>query len=355
MNEMKPIRAGLVPAMLGLALIAVLTGCSVPESAVYADRGEEETGERVLAVVGDVEITETEVTDLMASQLKKLEQERYGLLKQGVDRLVADRLVELEAEKRGITVEELIDQEVVAKVPEPTDEQVDSFYEQQKSRIRQPKEEVVGQIREYLLGQSRGEVNAGFVANLKAEHGYQLMLEPIRTTVVTEGFPVKGPEDAPVTIVEFSDFECPYCARVNPALDQVMNNYGGKVRLVFRHFPLSTHANAQKAAEASLCAREQDKFWQMHDAMFKEQRSLGVEQLKEKAARLELDTAAFNECLDSSRHAEAVMADLQSGLEVGVTGTPAFFINGRVLSGAQPYDEIAKIIDEELAMRKEGS
>jgi len=341
--------------MLSFALIIVLTGCSVPEAAVYADRGETETTDRVLAVVGDLEITEAEVTDLMAAQLGKLEQERYSILKQGVDSLVADRLVELEAEKRGITVEELIAQELEAKVSEPTDAEVDAFYEQQKARIRQPKEEVVGQIREYLSSQRRSEVNATLVADLKADHGYQLLLEPIRTSVESEGFPAKGPEDAPVTIVEFSDFECPYCARVNPALDQVMSNFGGKVRLVFRQFPLSIHANAQKAAEAALCAREQDKFWQMHDAMFKEQRSLGVEQLKEKAARLELDTEAFNECLDSSRHAEAVMADLQTGIELGVTGTPAFFINGRFLSGAQPYDEIAKIIDEELAMQSKGS
>ena len=355
MNDIKSIRAGWVPAMLGLALIIVLTGCSVPEAAVYADRGETETTDRVLAVVGDQEITEAEVTDLMAAQLKKLEQERYSLLKQGVDRLVADRLVELEAAKRGVSVEELMDQEVVAKVSAPTDEEVDAFYEQQKARIRQPKEEVAGQIREYLSSQRRSEINATLVTDLKAAYGYQLLLEPIRTSVDTAGFPARGPEDAPVTIVEFSDFECPYCARVNPALEQVMGNFGGKVRLVFRQFPLATHANAQKAAEAALCAREQDKFWQMHDAMFKEQRSLGVEQLKEKAARLELDTTAFNECLDSSRHAEAVMADLQAGIELGVTGTPAFFINGRFLSGAQPYDEIAKIIEEELAMQSKGS
>jgi len=113
------------------------------------------------------------------------------------------------------------------------------------------------------------------------------------------------------------------------------------------------HPNAQKAAEASLCADEQGKFWQMHDALFKEQRSLAVEQLKEKAARLELDTVAFNECLDTSRHADAVIADFQAGSDLGVSGTPALFINGRFLSGAQPYEALAKVIDEELAMKKD--
>ena len=351
MNDKKPFRADVLPAFLGLALIVGLTGCSVPEAAVYADRGQE-TGDPVLATVGELEVTESEVADLMASQLRKLEQDRYNLLKQGLDQLVADRLMELEAKKRGITVQQLVAEEVEAKVPAPTDEDVDAFYEERKARIRQPKEEIVGQIREFLLRQRQSETHAILVAKLKTEYGYEIMLEPIRTDVVSAGFPAKGPEDAPVTIVEFSDFECPYCARVNPALQQVMEKYGDKVRLVFRQFPLNIHPNAQKAAEASLCAREQDKFWQMHDAMFKEQRSLGVEQLKEKAARLELDTAAFNECLDSSRHAEAVIADLQAGSAVGITGTPAFFINGRFLSGAQPFDEIARVIDEELAMQK---
>jgi len=340
--------------IMGLALTIMLIGCSVPEAAVYAERGQD-SDDPALAVVGDSQITESEVIDLMASQLMAVEQERYKLLKQGLDQLVAERLVELEASKRGVTVDELVAQEVTAKMAAPTDEQVDAFYEERKDRIRQPKEEVAGQIREYLVAQRQNEANANLVAELKAEYGYQLLLAPVRVSVDAEGFPAKGAENAPVTIVEFSDFECPYCARVNPALDQVMRNYGDKVRMVFRQFPLSIHSNAQKAAEASLCAREQDKFWQMHDAMFKEQRSLGVEQLKEKAARLELDTAAFNECLDSSRHADAVLADLKAGSALGVSGTPAFFVNGRFLSGAQPYEEIAKLIDEELAMQKEGS
>ena len=346
-------RTGFV--VLGFAVTVLLAACSVPEAAVYADRGEAAADDQVLAVVGGADITETEVEDLMEAQLMKVEQERYNLIKQGLDRLIADRLMEMEAKQRGVTVEELVAQEVEAKVTEPTDEEVDAFYEERKARMRQPKDQVAEQIREYLLRQRENQVNSNMVAELKKKHGYQLLLEPIRVSVVADGFPAKGPEDAPVTIVEFSDFECPYCARVIPALDEVVETYGDKVRLVFRQFPLNIHPNAQKAAEAALCARDQDKFWQMHDAMFKEQRSLGVEQLKEKAARLGLDATAFNECLDSSRHADAVLADLKAGSDVGVSGTPALFINGRFLSGAQPFAAIAKLIDEELATQKPGS
>ena len=158
-----------------------------------------------------------------------------------------------------------------------------------------------------------------------------------------------GPIDAPVTIVEFSDFQCPFCSRVIPTLKQIEESYGDKVRLVFRQFPLHRlHPQAQKAAEASLCADDQGKFWEMHDAMFADQRGLAVDSLKAKAAELELDTATFDECLDSGKYAERIETDLAEGAAVGVTGTPAMFINGRFLSGAVPYEQIAAVIDQEL-------
>ena len=242
-------------AVGGILLITLLTGCSVPEAAVFADRGEE-ADEGVLAMVGDIAITQAEVEELMAAQLMKVQQERYNLIKQGVDRLAADRLLEAEANQRSISVEELLAMEVEAGVEVPTDEEIDAFYEERKARIRQPKEEVAEQIRDYLTQQRESEIHSQLVGQLKQEHGYRLMLEPIRLSVAAEGFPAKGPGDAPVTIVEFSDFECPYCSRVNPALAEVIDTYGEKVRLVFRQFPLNIHANAQKAAEASLCAEE---------------------------------------------------------------------------------------------------
>lgn len=356
MSNRERVSTTMIPAVLGLIAIVLTIACAGPESAVYAERGQPQAEAGVLAVAGGVEITETEVAELLAAQLRKIEMERYELLKQGTDQLVAERLLELEAKQRDMTLDELISQEVEAKVDEPTEAEIDAFYEERKARIRQPKEEVAGQIRDFLLGQRLEAVQGELIEGLKKKHGYQLLLAPIRVTVAADGFPAKGPADAPVTIVEFSDFECPYCARVNPALDDVVEKYGDDVRLVFRQFPLmNIHPNAQKAAEASLCANEQGKFWEMHDAMFKEQRSLGVEQLKEKAARLDLDASAFNECLDSSRFAEAVMADLRAGTELGVSGTPAFFINGRFMSGAQPFDALAAIVEEELELRKRES
>jgi protein-disulfide isomerase len=176
-----------------------------------------------------------------------------------------------------------------------------------------------------------------------------------RVAVATEGHPSRGAVDAPVTIVEFSDFECPFCARVGPILRQLEEAYGGKVRRVYRQFPLVTlHPRARKAAEASLCADEQQRFWEMHEALFEQPLALEPSDLSAKAQRLGLDMQRFGACLDSGRFSARVEQDLQEGVRVGVTGTPAVFINGRMVSGARPYADFARIIDEELA-RASGS
>ena len=160
-----------------------------------------------------------------------------------------------------------------------------------------------------------------------------------------------GSADAPVTIVEFSDFQCPYCAKFYfETFGQLHEKYikSGKVKFAYRHFPLSFHENAQKAAEASECAREQNKFWEYADKLFANQKSLGTESLKKYAAELGLDAKKFNECLDSGKAAPLVQADLSDGLEMGVSGTPAFLINEKLISGAQPFSAFETVIEQEL-------
>lgn len=160
--------------------------------------------------------------------------------------------------------------------------------------------------------------------------------------------PSLGPEDAPVTIIEFSDFQCPYCAAAVPTIEQVMSAYPSEVRLVFRAFPLPFHDNAYKAAEAGFCADEQGQFWPMSDWMFGHQDQLALTYLKQEAMTLGLDSAQFDACLDSGQYTSRVEEDIQAGEEAGVSGTPTFFINGRLLLGAQPFESFKKIIDEEL-------
>ena len=164
--------------------------------------------------------------------------------------------------------------------------------------------------------------------------------------------PFKGNENAPVTIIEFADFQCPFCKRFfDDALSQLEKEYinTGKVKLVYRDFPLtSIHPVAQKASEASECANEQGKFWEYHDSIYNNQDSLSLENLKQWAVDLKLDTNKFNDCLDSGKYEDEVNNDLQDGVNAGVTGTPSFFINGKQLSGAQPFSAFKSVIDQEL-------
>ena len=301
----------------------------------------------VLARVDGVAITEEAVKDSIAGQLLKLERDRHDLIRQTVETQVRNALLDAEAKNRGVTREELIEADVNAKLSEVSTEQIDAFYEERKGQIRASKERVEQQIRRAILYEE-------FIGNLEAAADIQILTEPFRVEVVAEG-PRKGPADAPVTIVEFSDFECPYCSRVNPSIQKIRENYGDKVQIVFRQFPLGMHKNARKAGEASLCANEQGKFWQMHDGMFNDQKNLGVSGLKSIAASIaELDAETFDECLDSDKYAETVENDVQAGARAGVGSTPAFFINGRYLSGAQPYESFAEIIDDELARSGSG-
>lgn len=161
--------------------------------------------------------------------------------------------------------------------------------------------------------------------------------------------PVLGPADAPVTIVEFSDYECPFCGRFfEQTLPVLRNKFGDKIRLVYKDFPLPMHANAPKAHEAAHCAGEQGKYWQYHDLLFQNQRALGPDQLRDYARRLNLDEGKFNVCLDGSKYAERVSRGRNLGSESGVTGTPTFFINGEMLVGAQPSDVFVAAIERAL-------
>jgi protein-disulfide isomerase len=295
---------------------------------------------KVVANVAGKPITEADVQAANAN-------EYHQFLENGMKQLVQDRMVEAEAQAKGVDKDKLLADSV--KAPEITDKDIDAFYEQNKAQIppTMTKEQVAPRIKQYLEQQKQFEAKQAFMKSLEDKYKVDYLLEPLRIEVAATG-PAKGPATAPVTIVEFSDFQCPFCSRLVPTIEQVRAKYGDKVRIVFRQFPLSIHPNAQKAAEASLCALEQGKFWEMHDAMFKDQQGLGVDGLKAKAAAIGLKADAFNSCLDSGKFASKVAEDVAAGTKVGVSGTPAMFVNGRMISGAVPIDQITPVIDEEL-------
>jgi protein-disulfide isomerase len=200
-----------------------------------------------------------------------------------------------------------------------------------------------------MIDQARSYYRSAMVEMLKKQFPVKIFLDPVRTEVATAGFPSQGPDHAAVTIVEFADFQCPFCGGLFPTLKSVEKNYPDTVRIVYRQFPLtSIHPFAQKAAEASLCANDQNRFWEFHDSMFGNQEHLAVDDLKKRAVDLKLDTSSFNACLDSGAKAIAIKKDIDDGSQAGVSGTPAMFINGRYLSGNQPYADIRDVIDDEL-------
>ena len=305
-----------------------------------------------LATLNGQAITRADVMEVTGSQLRELEQQEYNLLKQGVESIANRRLVEAAAKAAGKTLDEYIASEIDAKVPAPTEEEVQAFYERYKNHQNlrgKSLEEVRGMIVDNISGNKKQELINGMLGRLRSGAKLNILLDPPRIEVGTgENNPSWGPKDAKVTIVEFSDFQCSFCRRVESTLEKVKEVYGDRVRFVFRDFPLSFHPQAQKAAEAGGCAHDQGKFWQLSKLLFENQQALSVGDIKNYASQAGLDVARFSQCLDSDKYREEVLADMRAGQAVGVTGTPAFFINGRMLSGAASFEQFAEIIDDEI-------
>jgi len=309
--------------------------------------GVSEAGDDILARVEGTEITGTDVKRFNPSEFMSLERQLHDLRTQTLESAIHEELIGLEAAAQDMEPEEYLSEELAGPVENPTDEEVEAFYRER--RLQGSLESLTPQIRAYLMNQAQTDRFTVLMSQLESQYSVERILEPFRVEVESEGSPAKGPEDAPVTIVEFSDFQCPYCRTMLPALERVEEVYGDQVRIVFRQFPLTQlHPEAMEAAEASLCAEEQGRFWDMHDAMFANQRALGTDQLKATARELGLDGEAFDECLDTNRHVERIVSDLQAGQAVGVRGTPMTFINGRALSGTVSFEALAEVIDDEL-------
>ncbi len=330
------------------ALVLALASLTAPACAADSKPQPAAAAPEILAEVAGQPVTLADVEELIRPQLAELDKQRNALIEQALERVVEDRILAAEAKARGVSVEDFLAAEIDAKVGQIGDAEVDAFYAENQGRINRPLAEIRPQIAQFLGDQKRETLRSDLVGALRGKHGAKILMEVDRVEVAEGNGPAKGPVGAPVTLIEFSDFECPYCSRVVPAIEEVVATYGDQVRVVFRQFPLNIHPRAQKAAEASLCANDQGKFWELHDAMFANQRALGVDQLKAHAGQLGLDQAAFDSCLDSGKYAAQVATDLAEGQRAGVSGTPAMFVNGRFISGAVPFATLSRVIDDEL-------
>ena len=336
---MKPL---IIAAVAALALVACNKGATPAASPEAQAAGVGLDPNLVVATYGDgKKITLGELDTKIAKDL-------FELRRKHLESMVIESLLNQEASKVGKTEEQFLKDLEDKLAPPVTDEEVNQIYEANKAAFGgRPLEEIKPMIVGRMRQEKAQSAVVAYFEKLKTDAKVKLSLPEPRVTVAATG-PSKGPAAAPVTIVEFSDFQCPYCSRASKTAEQVLTAFAGKVRLVFRDYPLPFHDKAKKAAEAGHCADEQGKFWEMHNWMFDHQDKLDVAGLKEGAKSLGLDAAKFDPCLDSGKFAKAVDDNMNDGQKAGVSGTPAFFVNGKLLSGAQPFEAFKESIEAEL-------
>ena len=305
---------------------------------------------RVLANVNGRQITSADVEESLRPLVYGVQEQVYKLRAQEVELRVNDLLLDQEAKRRGVMPKALLDAEVVSKVPAVTEADAQKFYDENRARIDGDFAKTKEQIMDYLREVAERKAQTDFAARLRAAAEVRTFLAAPAAPVykiATDGQPSKGNPAAAVTLVEFTDYQCPSCAVAQPMIQRLIAEYGDRVRLVVRDYPLPQHADAQKAAEAAEAAREQDKYWEYTTLLYQNQSALQVEKLKEYASRVGLDRAKFDAALDSGRYADSVLRDLQDGERVGVGGTPTLYVNGVRVERAT-YELLKAAIDAAL-------
>ena len=305
----------------------------------------------VVATVGSHKITEAELDAKIKPEMAALESKVYDLKHQALESMADEYLLEQAAKRDKLTVPDYLKKAIGDKTPQVSEADAHKYYDQRKGPGTPPFDQIKTRLIAALQNQSDQEQREKVLAALRKETPTKILITAPRVEVASAGHPSLGSADAPITIVEFSDFQCPFCKRVEPALKQVREKYGDKVRLVYMDFPLPMHGHALDAAKAGRCAAEQGKFWPYHDAMFADQSRQSPADLKATAKSLGLDTAKFDTCFDQAKYEAGVRADMEQGKQLGIDGTPAFFINGRMLVGAQPVENFDQMIDEELSSK----
>ena len=265
-----------------------------------------------------------------------------------LDQFVEDYLLDEQAKKEGLTVDQLFDLHVNKTIDtkEPPEEALHLFYEGVDTQ--QPYEAVRDQIIASIKQRRIAKARAAYIESVKKNAKIAIHLAPPRAQIDLKGSDIRGPQDAKVTLVEYADFECPYCQQIQPTLEKLETEYKGRLAFVYKDVPLPMHSHAQKAAEASHCAGEQGKYWEYHDRLYLTRR-LEIADLKEHARTLKLDGEAFDKCLDTGKYFDQVRNSLNEGQRLGIEGTPSFFMNGAFFSGGLAYDQLKSMVDQELA------
>ena len=306
-----------------------------------------EAGEKVVASIGSRSITLRQVEQAIALPLFQADQQRSQLLHQALQQLIDEELLKIEASRKGVTVSQLVadasQSDSIARLANlPASVKRLSPAKTESSTDREPPSDP----------QEQARLRQALLVALRRQENIRLYLPvpkaPILSVSVDDD-PSVGPADAPITIVEFSDFQCPYCQKSVATLKELRRLYGDKIRVVYRDYPGPNHPQAASAAEAAQCAGDQGKFWEYHDALFNHQATGTGWDYDALARELGLQADDFSTCLNTGRYREEVRKDLRDGLALGIASTPTFFINGRPLVGAQPLTEFSRLIDPLLS------
>lgn len=343
--------------LLGIALLGV-TVASFVWAQNTAQGPSTAAADQVVAIVGDRTIRmgdlEQHWKDLDATSFARMRQEMYDANWNVLNDLIGGYLIQSEAKKRNVTVDELLAQELPKRTSAVTDQQIQEMYDQSREKTQGVSfEQLRPAIVAYLERQAPAAARSRYMRELRnAATDVTIRLEPPRLAIdVLPDDPVSGPASARIAIVEFSDFQCPFCKRVMPVLKQLTAKYPTQVKLVWKDFPLPIHPDARPAAEAAQCARDQGKFWDYHDKLFANQNEMTPANLKQWAGQMGMDAAKFSACFDNATHRQRVQGDMNQGTRDGVSSTPTIFINGRAVVGSQPIEVFEEIIQEELARK----
>lgn len=304
------------------------------------------------AKVNGQNITYAELTEGVENDLYEAEMKVYEIKMNRLRALVLKKFMEADPSYKGDN-DKYLNEQIAGKI-KISEKQIQAFAKERNIPKQNLNEQLKGRIKQFLENEEKQKAIDAWMAKKTAKNPVEVYLNKPNRPVkdVTAGdAPFMGGADAKVTIVEFSDFQCPFCARGAALMEDLKKKYGNKIKVAFKNFPLPFHNHAKKAAEAALCAHEQkaSQFWKMHDKMFADQSGLARDGLVAKAVSLGLDKAKFEKCLDSGQFTKKVEADMEEGKKVGVKSTPTFFVNGKMVNGAQPIEVFSELIDEELA------
>lgn len=310
----------------------------------------------VVAKIGSQEVTEDELIGDDKLDFFDLKKREYELKMERLNKLMVDRLIGEKAKAANMGLEDFISKKVVGGELKISDKEYKKFVADKKIPESQLNPQIKERIMSYLQSMKKQEMIQDYIAKLTKGSPVEVYFNKPKLQVNVEpgNAPFFGGDKAGVTIVEFSDFQCPYCSRAAETVTEVKKKYGSKVKVAFKHFPLPMHKDARPASEASMCVNEQgtSKFWKFHDLAFKGQDKLDTPSLEKMAKEAGADEKKFKECFDGKKFAALVQKDMEYGEKIGVKSTPTFFINGQLVSGAVPIEQFSEIIDEELAAKK---